>query len=38
MGTEGLGDKTRVLDAARTGGPEVEAMRELWGEMQNRAL
>lgn len=34
----GLGDKTRVLDAAKTGGLEIEAMRELWAGMQNRAL
>lgn len=34
----GLTDKTRVLDAARTGGPEIEAMRGVWAELQNRAL
>lgn len=34
----GLTDKTRVLDAARTGGPEIESMRGVWAELQNRAL
>ena len=38
MGPEGLGAKTRVLDAAKTGGPEIEAMRGTWAELQNRAL
>lgn len=38
IGAEGFGDKTRVLDAAKTGGVEIEAMRGLWAEMQNRAL
>jgi len=38
IGTDGFGDKTRVLDAAKTGGAEIEAMRGLWAEMQNRAL
>jgi hypothetical protein len=27
-----------VLDAARTGGPEIEVMRGLWSELQNSAL
>lgn len=35
---EGLTDKTRVLDAKATGGPEIEAMRARWAEMQNAAL
>lgn len=35
---EGFGAKTRVLDAARTGGPEIEVMRGLWSELQNSAL
>ena len=35
---EGFGAKTRVLDAARTGGPEIEVMRGLWSELQNAAL
>ena len=35
---EGLTDKTRVLDAALTGGPEIEAMRGVWAELQNHAL
>ena len=34
----GLTDKTRILDAASTGGPEIEAMRGYWAELQNRAL
>ncbi len=38
IGAEGFGDKTRVLDAAKTGGAEIEAMRALWAGMQNRAL
>ncbi|MBP1807617.1 MobQ family relaxase [Rubellimicrobium aerolatum] len=38
LGREGLTDKTRVLDAKQTGGPEIAAMRERWAEMQNRAL
>ena len=35
---DGFTDKTRVLDAAKTGGVEIEAMRGLWAELQNRAL
>lgn len=35
---EGLTDKTRVLDAKQTGGPEIEAMRARWAELQNLAL
>lgn len=35
---EGLTDKTRVLDAKVTGGPEIEAMRARWAELQNLAL
>ena len=31
-------DKTRMLDAARTGGAEIEAMRGVGAERQNRAL
>ena len=38
LGAEGLGKKTRVLDAAQTGGPEIEAMRGVWAELQNAAL
>ena len=38
MSAEGLTDKTRVLDAASTGGPEIEAMRGYWAELQNHAL
>ncbi len=35
---EGFTDKTRVLDAAKTGGVEIEQMRGVWAELQNRAL
>ncbi|WP_312529254.1 MobQ family relaxase [Paracoccus sp. (in: a-proteobacteria)] len=38
MGPEGLGAKTRILDAAKTGGVEIEAMRAVWAGLQNRAL
>lgn len=38
IGAEGLGKKTRVLDAAQTGGPEVSVMREIWAVLQNEAL
>ena len=38
VGQDGLGKKTRVLDAAQTGGPEIEAMRGVWAELQNAAL
>ena len=38
IGAGGFGDKTRVLDAAKTGGAEIEVMRALWAGMQNRAL
>lgn len=38
LSAEGLTDKTRILDAASTGGPEIEAMRGVWAELQNRAL
>lgn len=38
MEATGLTDKTRVLDAARTGGPEIETMRGAWAELQNHAL
>ncbi len=38
LSAEGLTDKTRVLDAASTGGPEIEAMRGYWAELQNQAL
>ena len=38
MGPDGLGAKTRVLDAARTGGVEIEQMRGVWAELQNHAL
>ena len=35
---EGFTAKTRVLDAKQTGGPEVDQMRGVWAELQNRAL
>lgn len=35
---EGFTAKTRVLDAAKTGGVEIEQMRGVWAEMQNAAL
>lgn len=35
---EGFTAKTRVLDAAKTGGVEIEQMREVWAGLQNRAL
>jgi len=35
---DGLTDKTRILDAAKTGGAEIEDMRGLWAQMQNHAL
>ncbi|MBL4571453.1 MAG: MobA/MobL family protein [Gammaproteobacteria bacterium] len=38
MSEVGLTDKTRVLDAAKTGGVEIEQMRGVWAEMQNAAL
>ena len=38
LSVEGLTDKTRILDAASTGGPEIEAMRGVWAELQNHAL
>ena len=38
VGPEGLGAKTRVLDARETGPAQVEALRESWAERVNRAL
>ncbi|MDU9007138.1 MobQ family relaxase [Sedimentitalea todarodis] len=38
LGAEGLTDKTRILDAAKTGGAEIADMRGLWAQMQNVAL
>lgn len=35
---EGFTDKTRILDAAKTGSVEIGEMRGLWAELQNRAL
>ncbi|MEL5879850.1 MobQ family relaxase [Cereibacter sphaeroides] len=37
-GPDGLGDKTRVLDAAKTGGAEIYAMRAWWAGTVNDAL
>jgi hypothetical protein len=34
----GFTTKTRVLDSAKTGGAEIEQMRGVWAELQNRAL
>ncbi|MGI3171718.1 MobQ family relaxase [Pseudooceanicola sp. C21-150M6] len=36
--SQGFTTKTRVLDSAKTGGVEIEQMRGLWAELQNRAL
>lgn len=38
LASEGLTDKTRILDAAKTGGVEIAEMRGLWAQMQNAAL
>ena len=38
LGEEGLGAKTKALDARATGGAEITAMREVWAGMQNEAL
>ena len=38
MGSDGLGAKTRILDAAKTGGAEIEEMRGVWAHLQNHAL
>ncbi|MFM7442506.1 MAG: MobQ family relaxase, partial [Tabrizicola sp.] len=35
LSAEGLTDKTRILDAASTGGPEIEVLRGYWAELQN---
>lgn len=35
---EGFTAKTRVLDSAKTGGLEIEQMRGVWADLQNRAL
>ena len=35
---DGFTAKTRVLDSAKTGGVEIEEMRGVWAELQNRAL
>lgn len=37
-GPDGLGAKTRVLDAAKTGGVEIASMREWWAGTVNDAL
>ena len=38
IGPEGFGAKTRVLDAAKTGGAEITAMRAIWADLCNDAL
>ena len=38
VGADGFGKKTRVLDAAQTGGPQIAAMRGVWAGLQNDAL
>ena len=35
---DGFTAKTRVLDYAKTGGAEIDQMRGVWAELQNRAL
>ncbi len=35
---QGFTAKTRVLDSAKTGGIEIEQMRGVWADLQNRAL
>ncbi|MEP2892373.1 MobQ family relaxase [Tateyamaria sp.] len=35
---EGFTAKARVLDSAKTGGVEIEQMRGVWADLQNRAL
>ncbi len=37
LGADGFGAKTRVLDAAKTGGAEIEVMRGVWAQAQNQA-
>lgn len=38
LGADGFGAKTRVLDAAKTGGVEIRNMREWWSGRCNQAL
>lgn len=38
VGPNGMGEKTRVLDAAKTGSAEIEALRALWAMQCNEAL
>ena len=35
---DGFTTKTRILDSAKTGGAEIDQMRGVWAELQNRAL
>lgn len=35
---DGMGQKTRVLDAAKTGSAEIESLRELWAMQCNEVL
>lgn len=38
LGADGFGAKTRVLDAAKTGGDEIKHMRAWWADACNAAL
>lgn len=38
IGADGFGAKTRVLDAAKTGGDEIKQMRAWWADACNAAL
>lgn len=38
LSAEGLTDKSRILNATSTGGPEIEAMRGYLAELENHAL
>ena len=38
LSAEGLTDKTRILDAASTGGAEIEAMRGVWANCKTMPL
>jgi len=37
-GPDGMGEKTRILDAAKTGGDEISYMRAFWAGLVNDAL
>jgi hypothetical protein len=38
IGADGMGEKTRILDAAKTGGEEISYIREFWANAVNDAL